>query len=169
MDDRPTSRRHFHHQRSFVGVDPDELRPWRYTDQGVTGASEGLGQAEELLFFRQPAGYRSPETVVVGGGGRCRKSTGTGTHGFAEEAAHGRDLLVGRRPLERRIAHGIPPQGGVTDLGQIVDPYPAAEAIDVLAEALPLPVQTSFEGVSGHSLDAGQHLDDEVAITWADG
>ena len=125
---------------------------------------EAAHDADQLLAARVAAGERPPLVADVIARGRGREAEGARLHRLAQEAPHGGDLAVGRRALERRLAHDVVAQRRERDEARHVDAEPAAvDGVEVLAVALPLPVDARLHDVVRNGLDVHQVLHEDLA------
>src|SRR5581483_4465204 len=83
---------------------------------------------------------------------------------FLQHLLHARDLVLVRRPLARRLAHDVLPERAVADERGDVDADPSVDAVQIFAEALPLPADRMLEHVQRHRLDAHEAVENTVAI-----
>ncbi len=133
-------------------------------DRSAADVVEPAHHADQLLPARVTAGQRPPliaHVVARRGGGEAERAR---LHRLPEEPPHGRDLVPGGRPLERGLAHHVVPQGGERHEARDVDAEPATiHRVEVLAVALPLPVDARLHDVVGNGLDVDQVLHQDLA------
>src|SRR5204862_6637381 len=105
---------------------------------GVVRAAHGAGQ---LVAAGVAAGQRPPLVAHVIARGRRAEAERPRLQGLAQQAPHGRDLLLGGGALERGLAYHVVAQRREGDQPRHVDSETAAvDRVEVLAVALPLPV-----------------------------
>ena len=127
-------------------------------------ATHLLAQRDQLVGRREPRRHRSAVEVVVRRGPRRREPEAALGDRRAEELSHRFDLVRGRLPLRRRLAHHHPANRGVPDEEPGVRHQATLEPIEVGAERGPVPVARLLEGRDGHPLDAGEHVHEVVGL-----
>ena len=127
----------------------------------VVQAAHDPGQ---LLTAGVAAGQRAALVADVIARGRGGEAEGAGFHGLAEQPPHGGDLVVGGRALEGGLAHHVVAQGREGDEAGDVDTEAApVDGIEILAVALPLPVDAGLHDVVGDGLDVDEVLHQDLA------
>jgi hypothetical protein len=120
---RPRCRlqREFEDASSFLGQDTDELAD--FLPRSKTG---GDGSVVGSLMVRTT---------------RRSKAGGTAAKSLTEMVLHLDEIVFGGFVLEGAFAHGPCPQGGVANVGGIVDPlWTAVDRVQILGKSLPGPV-----------------------------
>ena len=124
----------------------------------------GRAHAGQLLPAGVAAGQRPAlvaDVVARGGGG---EPEGPRFHGLAQQAPHGGDFVLRRRPLERGLAHDVVAQRRERHQAGHVDAEPApVDGVEVLAVALPLPVDARLHDVVRNGLDVHEVLHEDLA------
>ena len=117
------------------------------------------------LFGRGPAaGHRLAVAVAVRGRLREREAERARLERAAELGAHLGDLLGRGLAADGVGAHHVAADRAVTDEEAGVHRDPALEAVEELAEGLPLPVDAVLERGERHALDPGHHPAQVVGV-----
>ena len=110
-----------------------------------------------------------PLHVAVSLGTAGGETDRSGVQSGRDDVCH-RLEVVGRRVVERPVAHHVGPNGGVGHLCADVEGVRGAlERVEILRKGLPIPLDPFVEGGSGDVLDALHELDEPLPIVGADG
>ena len=135
-----------------------------HLDGAPADVVQAAHHADQLLAAGVAAGQRPPlvaDVIARGGGGEAE---GARLHRLAQQAAHGGDLVLGGGALERGLAHHVVTQRGEGHQPRHVDAEAAAvDGVEVLAVALPLPVDARLHDVVGNGLDVDEVLHQDLA------
>ena len=123
-----------------------------------------LAHGDELLGRGPAAGDGLAVAVAVRRRLREREAERAGLERAAELGAHLGDLLGRGLAADRVGTHHVAADGAVPDEEAGVDRDRALEAVEVLAEGLPLPVDALLQRGEGHALDPGHHPAQVVGV-----
>ncbi len=144
-----------------VGVGPEVRDQFHHAVARVRHAErDGL----ELVRPRPQRRRRVARRRAVVQGPRRREADGARPHGLGGQPAHGRRVLL-RRLLQTGgpLAHDVEPQGTVGELRAQIDVVgPSLDRVEVLAEALPRPLDPLVEHGAGDVLHALHEGDEPV-------
>ena len=121
-------------------------------------------QGEDLVTAGVARRHGLAVAVAVGRRQGGREAESAGLDRLVQQAHHLGEL-VGRGLVADGVgAHDVPAQGAVADHEPGVDAERAVEAVEVLGERLPLPVDALLEGGERHALDLGHHAAQVVGV-----
>jgi hypothetical protein len=163
---RPAARlRDLAQERDVVVADrPHPARVQDDLDGAPSDVVQATHDADELVAAGVAAGQRPSLVADVVARGRGREAEGAGLHGLTQQAPHGGDLVAGGGALERRLAHHVVAQRREGHQPGDVDAESAAvDGVEVLAVALPLPVDAGLHDVVGDRLDVDEVLHEDLA------
>ena len=131
-------------------------------EHAVAGSADGVAEGEQLV--RRRVGARD-EPVLRAVQDRAARADAAGARPQAVlgQLRHLGDLVGARLALVGALAHHVGAQRGVRHLGGDVDgPRRLVERVEVLREALPVPVDALVERGAGDVLHALHQLDEEA-------
>ncbi len=114
-------------------------------ERGAVVAADDVAEREDLVLGGEAARHRAP--VAVGMRVRTGQRQAEPARGerLLQEGGDGVDLVVGRRALHRLLAEHVTPERAVADEKPGVDRDLPVEAVEELAEAVPLPGRSLLE------------------------
>jgi hypothetical protein len=114
-------------------------------DDAAIELAERAPERHALLVRREARRHRLAGGPAVCGRIRRAPAPAARIERFAQQALHRRDLVGGRRAVPRGFAHRLEPQRVVADERDHVDPEPDVDGVEVVAEALPAPLDDRRE------------------------
>src|ERR1700722_4205887 len=153
-----------------MGIVKATTRPpiWRARlDGSIWGSlvlADDPAQGEKLMLGCLATGDWVAFVVGVRRRTGGREAEAAGLKRLLQDRDHGGQLFSGGFPIERFLGHDIAPQSAVSDQEPGVDPDPAFETVEKLAEGLPIPIDPALESQQGHALDLSHHAAGVVGI-----
>ena len=148
---------HLRQQLDLVVAEHVEAAAHDRFDRRAVVVAHSTREREHLFVARPARRHRLPVAIGMGVGERGGESQAAGLDRFVQQRDHLVDLGVGGLLAYRCLAHHIPADRAVAHEEAGIHRDPAFEAVEELAEGVPVPRDALFERGERHALDLRHH------------